>query len=73
MGKVLGSVSRTVETPGLVIHGGNHSTLEVEAGGSKVQGHSQLHGEFKASLCLKAHTYTEAEGQTRPGGRLRLS
>lgn len=37
-----------------MIHASNHSTLEVEMGGSEVQ------GEFKASFCLK-HTSTQKQ------------
>lgn len=37
-----------VQSP--VLHAYNLSTLEVEAGGSKIQGRSWLHREFEASL-----------------------
>lgn len=32
------------------VHACNSNTQEVEGGGSEVQGHPQLHSEFKASL-----------------------
>lgn len=34
----------------VVVHTCNPSTREVEAGGSKAQGHPQLPGEFEGSL-----------------------
>ena len=38
------------EELGPVLHAYNLSTLQVEAGGSKIQGCSWLHREFEASL-----------------------
>jgi hypothetical protein len=36
---------------GIVVDAHNPDTLNVEIGGSEVQGHSQLHSDFKARLC----------------------
>jgi hypothetical protein len=39
----------------MVVHTCDPSTQEVEAGGSEVQGYSQLHKEFDAALIYETH------------------
>lgn len=55
-------VLKSWEKPELVVHSCNPIIREVEAGGSEVQGHPQLHSKSEASLgykrlCLKKNTW----------------
>ena len=50
--RVLPQLTQALESTGTkgMVHTCHSSSQEVTAGGSRVQGHSQLHREFKASL-----------------------
>lgn len=47
---------------GVAVHTYNSSTREVKAGRTEVQGHPQLHFEFKANLRYK-DPFSEEEGE----------